>query len=137
MRATILTILLLAAPLAGCLEPFNKANNDTMPAAAAERGLTRLGVLDGSVGGEKVESKTVKVPAGSSRFVVSAKFSVAGEGNFKLYDPAGRVVKSDGASGSASVNNDEWYAVDDPRAGTWQLKVDVSGSASYHFEFFG
>lgn len=89
-----------------------------------------------SVSGSEDVTKTVTIPAGTTRLTVKAMYEVAGSAEFSLVDPLGRQQAHDAIGGSKYQKTDSWFRGDAPVAGDWTFHIEVGGSAEYAFGFY-
>lgn len=137
----LVAMLAVAAPLAGCLTPpaaeAEEAPPSPSPAAQPPPPPARepkTVTMTGTVGGTHGETKKLDVPADAKSLVIVADWSIGGTAYFKLVRPGGAIAKDDSVSGGSSRGASEWFTMDDPDAGTWELSVSASGGGSYRFE---
>lgn len=131
-RSTLVLVVLLLLPLAGCLTPPGALEDQSETSTGREE-QTRI--ITGNVGGSESKTEKVTVPADATRFVVDAMWNVGGSATFTLYDPAGNRVESAAMSGGHNRGGGTWYETSDPMPGDWALKIATSGGVNYQFTF--
>lgn len=88
-----------------------------------------------SVGGHSSDTYTFNVPQGTDRLEIKYHFAGGGVISVILTEPGGATAKTSQFSGG-QADSGTFYTVENPTQGTWTLKVEVSGGASYTFGIY-
>lgn len=129
MRSALpLAASLLSFVLAGCAGGSDfSASHITGSFKDADQRYTN------NVNGLEDTSKTINVPAGTSKLTVKALYTVNGIANFELKNPAGVSQKKDDVQGQKNADDPSWYEAPNPVVGGWTLKIHAEGQVVYAF----